>query len=294
VAFSFLKTTMQILQTLGIASYLGGTIESNNYGAEVVRDDWQQHALQHKGLQLQWHLLYPENKGSKYAQLLKLNQAISDYTQCWVEQKKVFLVISGDHSSALGTWAGVLNGLEGQQQLGLLWLDAHMDAHTFITTPSGNIHGMPLSALLGKADQHLIPLCPTRKYIKAEHLILLGTRSYEAEEQALLEKNGVSIVFAKELTEIISALVSAIDKLSQSCDKIGISIDLDCLDPEDAPGVETPVNQGVKAQALLQALTAIRHQSKICGLEISEFAPTQDRQQKTLHLINDIVETFYA
>lgn len=285
---------MRILNTLGVASYLGGTIDSHHYGAEVVRDDWLQHTLNHPKLKLRWHLLYPENTGSKYTRLLNLNSAISRYIQTWIEQKQVFLVISGDHSSALGTWAGVLNGLEPLQQFGLLWLDAHMDAHTFTTTPSGNIHGMPLSALLGKADPYLAPLCPTQKYIKPENLVLLGIRSYEAEEQALLEENGVRIQFAKDLTDFVPSLVDAIAKLSQSCDKIGISIDLDCIDPQDAPGVETPVSFGIRAQVLLQALVQIKQHPKICGLEISEFNPLNDKYQKTLHLINAIVESFYA
>lgn len=285
---------MRILETLGVAACLGGPIPACRDGAEMLREEWS-HSESIQGLlQLHWQMLQPEQLDSRESQFYKLTDSISRFTEYWIKQQKPFLVIGGDHSCALGTWAGVLNALEPDKKFGLIWLDAHMDAHTFETTPSGNIHGMPLSALLGKADGKLQHLLPTLKAIQPENLILLGTRSYEPDEQALLQKSDVVVVFAEQIHDFEHLLVQAVEKLNHSCDVIGISIDLDFLRPEDAPGVETPVAGGIAAQALLNALSQIKQHPKICGLELSEFNPDNDVDHQTLHLMQNIVETFYT
>ncbi len=285
---------MAILQTLGVASCLGGPMRLCGYAAEMLHDEFVRQKPEQKRLDLQWHMIHPENHGSKEEKLSKLNKSISRFTQYWTEQNQAFLVIGGDHSCALGTWGGVLNGLQQPGKFGLIWLDAHMDAHTFATSPSGNIHGMPLAALLGRADKKLATMYPGSDFIKPENLILIGVRSYEHEEYDLLKQAAVEIVFAGQINELAQVLIKAIDKLSLSCQVIGISIDLDFIDPDDAPGVETPVQGGIKAGELIEALSLINRHPKICGLEISEFNPEKDYKNKTLHLMKDIIEAFYG
>jgi len=283
-----------ILQTLGVASCLGGPLRTCGYAAEMLRDAFALQKPEQQRLQLQWHMVYPENNGSKDEKLSRLNQSISRFSQHWTEQNQAFLVIGGDHSCALGTWGGVLNGLQRPDKFGLIWLDAHMDAHTFATSPSGNIHGMPLAALLGKADKKLAAMYPGSDFINPENLILIGVRSYEHEEYDLLKQAKVEIIFAEQIDGLAQALTKAIDKLSLSCQAIGISIDLDFIDPDDAPGVETPAQGGIKAEELLKALALINRHPKICGLEISEFNPEKDSENKTLHLMKKIIEAFYG
>ncbi len=285
---------MAILQTLGVASCLGGPLRTCGYAAEMLRDAFALQKPEQQRLQLQWHMVYPENNGSKDEKLSRLNQSISRFSQHWTEQNQAFLVIGGDHSCALGTWGGVLNGLQRPDKFGLIWLDAHMDAHTFATSPSGNIHGMPLAALLGKADKKLAAMYPGSDFIKPENLILIGVRSYEHEEYDLLKQAKVEIIFARQIDGLAQVLTKAIDKLSLSCQVIGISIDLDFIDPDDAPGVETPAQGGIKAEELLKALALINRHPKICGLEISEFNPEKDSENKTLHLMKKIIEAFYG
>lgn len=283
---------MRILETLGVSACLGGPVPACGNGAEMLSEDFNSHPGL---LQLHWKMLQPESPDiPKETQLCHLTHSISEFTEHWVKRQQPFLVIGGDHSCAIGTWAGVLNALEPGKRFGLIWLDAHMDAHTFETTPSGNIHGMPLSALLGKADSKLQHLLPTIKAIQPENLILLGTRSYELAEHELLKQADVTIVFADQIDDFEHLLFQAVEKLNHSCDVIGISIDLDFLRPEDAPGVEVPVAGGIPAQALLNALAQIKRQPKICGLEISEFNPDNDVNHQTLHLMKAIVETFYG
>ena len=244
--------------------------------------------------QLQWHMLYPERQGTKENKLAKLNMAISQFTEDRAKENRPFLVIGGDHSCAMGTWAGVLNAMQQPDKFGLIWLDAHMDAHTYLTSPSGNVHGMPVTALLGRADEKLAALYHSSHYINAAYLILIGVRDYEQEEYELLKHAGVEIVFANQMNGVVSVLIKAINKLSTTCHKIGISIDLDVLDPEDAPGVETPVKGGIKAKELLAALSVIKGYPKICGLELSEFSPEKDTNHKTLYLMKALVEAFYG
>ena len=264
------------------------------YAAEMLRDEFARQKHEQKRLQLQWHMLYPEKHGSKEEKLANLNKSISLFTQYCTEKNEPFLVIGGDHSCALGTWGGVLNGLQQPDKFGLIWLDAHMDAHTFATSPSGNVHGMPLAALLGKTDKKLAAMYPGSDSIKPENLILLGVRDFEKEEYDLLKQAAVKIVFASQINGLAQALIQAIDKLSLSCQAIGISIDLDFIDPEDAPGVETPAPGGIKAVELIEALSLINRHPKICGLEISEFNPEKDSKNKTLYLMKAIIEAFYG
>lgn len=264
------------------------------FAAEMLRDEFARQKPEQKRLQLQWHMLYPENYRSKEEKLARLNQWISRFTQYWTEQNQAFLLIGGDHSCALGTWGGVLNGLQQPGKFGLIWLDAHMDAHTFATSPSGNVHGMPVAALLGRADKKLAAMYPGSAFIKPENLILIGVRNYEHEEYELLKQASVEIVFASRINGLAQVLINAIDKLSLSCQAIGISIDLDFIDPEDAPGVETPVQGGIKAGELIAALSLINRHPKVCGLEISEFNPEKDYKNRTLHLMKAIIEAFYG
>ncbi|MGZ5013435.1 MAG: arginase [Methylobacter sp.] len=285
---------MAILQTLGVASCLGGPMRSRGYAAEMLHDEFARQQPEQQRLQLQWYMVYPENHGSKEEKLFRLNQSISRFSQHWTEQHQTFLVIGGDHSCALGTWGGVINGVQEPDKFGLIWLDAHMDAHTFATSPSGNIHGMPVSALLGKADKKLATMYPGHGFIKPENFILIGVRSYENEEYDLLKQAGVEIIFAERINGLSQVLIKAIDKLSLSCEVIGISLDLDFIDPNDAPGVETPVQGGIKAGELLEALSLINRHPKVCGLEISEFNPENDSENKTVNLMKEIVEAFYG
>jgi arginase len=285
---------MAILQTLGVASCLGGPMRLCGFAAEMLRDEFARQPAEQKRLQLQWHMVHPEDQGNRDEKLSRLNRSISCFTQNWTEQNQAFLVIGGDHSCAMGTWGGVINGLQRPDKFGLIWLDAHMDAHTFATSPSGNIHGMPVSALLGKADKRLAAMYPGQGFIKPEHFIMIGIRSYEVEEYQLLKQAAVEIVFADRIKGLSQALTKAIDKLSRSCEVIGISLDLDFIDPDDAPGVETPVQGGIKAGELLDALALINRHPKILGLEISEFNPENDSDNKTVRLMKEIVEAFYG
>jgi len=284
---------MAIIQTLGIASNLGGPLNQYSNAAELLRENIHYYATELERPQLQWHMVYPKRDGTKCAKLRHLNKTISQYTRYWSKSNIPFLVIGGDHSCAMGIWSGVLQSLKHQRDFGLIWLDAHMDAHTFFTSPTQNIHGMPIAALLGTTDKQLAHLYPGNKFIKPENLVLMGIRSFEAQEYKLLKTRGIKMVFSDSINDFSQNLLSVVQQLSLKTEVIGISIDLDFVEPLEAPGVATPVAHGIKAQELINALKLISHMPKIAGLEISEFYPQGDKKNKTLELMKKIIFTFY-
>ena len=200
-------------------------------------------------------------------------------------------VIGGDHSIAVGTWSGVTSVLKVAGDLGLIWFDAHMDAHTPKTTPSFAYHGMPLACLLGHGDKELTELGGAYTKFKPQNVVLIGVRSYEEAEQNLLQKLGVRIFYTDEIKEIgfKEALKEAIRLVSKETIGFGLSMDLDGFDPSVAPGVGTPVTGGLTAEEVLPCLHLLKDNSKFVAMEITEYNPHLDNQLQTAHLIHKIL-----
>ncbi|HEY5995276.1 MAG TPA: arginase [Gallionellaceae bacterium] len=191
------------------------------------------------------------------------------------------LVIGGDHSCAIGTWSGVHRWLG--QPLGLIWIDAHMDSHTFATTPSGALHGMPLACLLGHGEPQLTQLIETMPKLRPEHVCLLGVRSYEAGEAALLKKLGVRVIGMDEVRRIgvAEALSQAMAVAKNGTAGFGVSLDLDALDPGEEPGVGSPEPGGILLHELEAALRQLRDDPALLAMEIVEYNPHRDRGRLT-------------
>ncbi len=201
------------------------------------------------------------------------------------------VVIGGDHTVAAGTWAGVAFSLKNKQKLGLIWIDAHMDAHTMETSPSKAYHGMPLADLLGYGDSSLVNILENGPVLNPQHVCLIGVRSYEEGEAALLKRLGVRVYYMSEVQErgFDTVFQEALHHVKQGTTGFGVTIDLDAFDPEDAPGVGTPESQGLKAQEALPALTILQRDPDLKALEIVEYNPERDRGGKTLSLIRDLL-----
>src|SRR5216684_7270280 len=157
-------------------------------------------------------------------------------------------VLGGDHSCAGGTWTGVARSIKGD--LGLVWIDAHMDAHTPRTSHTGRLHGMPLAWLLGEDDDPLYGLATG--VIEPEHVALIGVRSYELEERERLERLGVRVIYMSEIAArgIDAVLDEAFAIAKRGTAAFGVSVDLDVVTPEEAPAVGTPVPGGVAGAEL--------------------------------------------
>jgi arginase len=189
------------------------------------------------------------------------------------------VVIGGDHSCAVGTWRGVAAAYEGP--VGLIWIDAHMDAHTRTTSPSGNVHGMPLAHLLGEwgGPRALAP----------GHVCLIGIRSFEPEEEALLERLGVRVYRMDEVRArgLDAVMGEALAIATAGTRAFGVSLDVDAVDPQDAPGVSTPAAAGLAPGALLRALRLAAAAPGFAALEVVEYNPVVDLQGRTAELVAD-------
>ncbi len=295
---------MRPIEVIGVASHLGARNAHCELGPQILyQSSFIEDLGQQYGVNLHWHstirpqLTQPKNNQALQQSLAKLCQQLSRQTETLVKNSSPFIVIGGDHSCAMGTWSGVINGIPDPTTFGLVWIDAHLDAHTFETSPSGNIHGMPVAALLGKGGKALQSLCPAKNQLNADNLLMLGIRSYESEERDLLEKLDVTIFSnhqvnqAKDFPTMFRHLI---DDASNRWDYFGISIDLDAIDPKDAPAVGTPEPDGISSADLCSALKAINNCEKLIGIEIAEYEPTHDRHNKTKRLISDIVGSLYG
>ena len=188
------------------------------------------------------------------------------------------LVLGGDHSCGIGTWSGVHQTVLQRGALGLIWIDAHMDSHTPDTTPSGALHGMPLAALLGYGDARLVRLGGIQAKLAARHVCLLGVRSFEPGEANLVERLGVRVFFIDEIRSrgLPAVMADALAIVQSGTVGFGVSIDLDAVDPAEAPGVGSPVQGGLRGDELVAALRAVAENPRLLGLEIVEYNPFLD------------------
>ena len=233
-----------------------------------------------------WERILRAPRASREAPLL----AVADMaTRLAAEVERVIaagnfpLVVGGDHSCAIGTWSGVHRALADRGPIGLIWVDAHMDAHTFATTESGQIHGMPLAALLGHGDPALTGIAGATAKLAPEHVCLIGVRSFEAGEAALLQRLGVRVFDMAEVRArgLAAAFDEALEIVGRGTAGFGISIDLDALDPAEEPGVGSPVPDGLHVGELADALAQVRGDPAFAGLEIVEYNPCRDRDHVT-------------
>lgn len=187
-------------------------------------------------------------------------------------------VLGGDHSCAGGTWTGVARSLHGSGggSLGLIWIDAHMDAHTPGTSHSGRLHGMPLAWLLGQDDDPLYGL--SAGVIDPRHVALVGVRSFEPEEKERLDRLGVRVIYMDEIRSrgIGAVLDEALAITNAGTAAFGISVDLDVVTPEEAPGVGTPAPGGVSGEELARALRRVGGRPNLAAVELVEYCPRLD------------------
>jgi arginase len=214
--------------------------------------------------------------------------ALADAVAATMAAGEFPVVLGGDHAIAMGTWAGVARGI-GRKPLGLIWLDAHLDAHTVETTPSMNPHGMGAAALLGHGDSRFVALCGG--VLRPEHLCYIGVRSYEDGEMALLKRLGVRIMEMPEVKRrgMSACLDEARAIAARGTAGFGLTIDLDGFDPEDAPGIGLKCEDGLRAAPTLTALRQLADHPGMKAIEIVEYIPEFDEQARTAHLVRDLI-----
>jgi len=231
------------------------------------------------------------------AELAESLTMLAEDTAEAVKSQQPFCAITGEHSSAIGTWSGVASALLEQNRgdLGLIWVDAHMDAHTPETSPSKDIHGMPIAHLLGQGIPALCNILNDKPKLKPENICLIGIRSFEAGEAKLLEKLNIKVFMIEEVqTRGIDAVIKDAKNHLKNAANLGITIDLDGFDPTDAPGVCCVEPGGIDAKAFLNAVKGFHHTPGFVGLEITEYNPIADQNAKTAILLRDLIGAIFG
>ena len=283
--------TGETIHLIGFASGIGAPDPDCGRGPEVLRQMDLEAVLEQHGLNSKWktflttpvlNLEYRQRSDFLLLQLKSLAQEVAKS----VFQRERFVVIGGDHSCAIGTWSGASHQLQSRGPIGLIWVDAHMDSHTPLTSHTGALHGMPLACLLGYGEQRFTQLYLNKPKIHPQHLCLVGVRSYETEEAQLLKRLGVRVIDMKEIKQrgLNSAMQEALEIASKETVGFGLSLDLDSLDPFEAPGVSTPEMDGISGKELITSLELIADKNNLIGLEIAELNPSKDKNLMTASL----------
>jgi arginase len=256
---------------------------------------------QHHGVDVEWRdLIVAQAKGRGLeveGELVDISLLLAENIAEAVAAKERFCVLSGDHSSGIGTWSGAAYALRETGPLGLIWIDAHMDAHTPETSPSQNIHGMPVAHLLGRGLPSLTQLLDASPKLLPQHLCLIGIRSFEPGEAALLRELNVKIYFMEEVQQrgIEAVFKEAVAYIEGQGVHFGLSIDIDAFDPSDAPGVGCREVGGISAQAFVDSLPGLLpHNPHFVGLEISEYNPIRDERAKTAQWIPQLLKGVFG
>jgi arginase len=209
------------------------------------------------------------------------NTKLADKVHEVVTQGKFPLVLGGDHSIAIGTLAGISDRYEN---LGVIWYDAHADLNTDTTSPSGNIHGMPLAVSLGLGHDELVNIRGFAPKVKPENIVIIGARSIDPGERELVKERGIKVYTMHEIDRIgMTAVVEdAIHYLkSRKVDGVHLSLDLDGLDPLYTPGVGTPVPGGITYRESHLAMEMLEESGLITSAEFVEVNPILDERNKT-------------
>ena len=197
------------------------------------------------------------------------------------------VVLGGDHSIAMGTIAGVSKfHRERQQKVGLIWFDAHGDMNTPETSPSGNIHGMPLAAALGIGEPTLVGLAGAVPMVEGARAAVVGLRDVDPAERATIKESGIGAFTMRDIDErgMRTVMEEAIKRATSGTAGIHVSFDLDGVDPEHAPGVGTPSPGGMSYREAHLAMEMLADTQRVLAAEFVEVNPVLDHRNRTARL----------
>ena len=202
------------------------------------------------------------------------------------------LVLGGDHSISVGTVSGLSNHFRKQnKKIGLIWVDAHADMNTPETSPSGNVHGMPLACIAGYGPKELTGLYGYSPKVDPENIAIIGLRSVDAREKHNVQKTGVHAYTMRDIDErgLRAVMQEALEVANDGTEGFHMSFDMDSVDPDEAPGVGTPVRGGITYREAHLAMETICDCDRMVGLEVVEVNPVIDEANRTAILAVELV-----
>ncbi|MCS4484186.1 arginase [Gleimia sp. 6138-11-ORH1] len=225
--------------------------------------------------------------------VIATSETLAEVAQTQLEAERTPINILGDHAASMGTVAASSTQVE---TLGVIWIDAHADLNVETTTPSGNIHGMPVAALLGLMETpELNNLHFEGPKLKPENMVYIGLRDVDPGEKVLLEQHNIMHFYWDEV--VANGLETCLEKIVerfQTVDKVHVSLDLDSMDPQLIPGVSVPVKGGLTPAQTHQILRTLIEQTPVCAVDIVEYNPQLDKDDITAQYVLDTLELLKA
>ncbi|WP_219837401.1 arginase [Paenibacillus sp. R14(2021)] len=240
--------------------------------------------------------LQPAKPGEKLKyldEIVKVNRQLCDTVAEEMSKGQFPLVLGGDHSIAIGTIKGVLQHVK---RLGVIWFDAHTDVNTEQTTGSGNIHGMSLAAPLGFGHQDLTSIGGAETKLLPENVVIIGARSIDPGERAFLKEKGIRVFTMHDIDRngMKQVMEEAMDIVTNGTDGVHLSLDLDGMDPGDAPGVGTPVSGGMSYRECHFAMELLFERDILVSAEIVELNPVLDQHNKTANTAVELIGSVFG
>ena len=233
------------------------------------------------------------DKSAKYLdEIAETCKDLAEMVKNALDEELMPLVLGGDHSIAVGTAAGSAAHFHKRgERIGLIWLDAHGDMNTPETSPSGNIHGMPLASIVGYGPHVLTALAGVKPMIEPRNVALVGIRELDLKERRLAKDSGVHIFTIREIDErgMREVMAEALKVAGNDTAGTAVSLDMDFVDPSDAPGVGTPVRGGVTYREAHLALEMVADSKRMVCLELVEINPVLDLHNTTAMLGIELV-----
>ncbi len=210
--------------------------------------------------------------------------ALAERVQKAASQGKFPLVLGGDHSIAVGTVNGVAAHLRRRRQsLGVIWMDAHTDMNTPDSSPSGNVHGMPLACLIGRGPRELTQLCGVSPAVNPANVVLVGIRDVDLTERPIVHDSGVTVFTMRDIDErgMRAVMTDALAIATRGAAGVHLSLDMDGIDPGEAPGVGTPVRGGISYREAHLAMEILCDSRLLRSMEVVEVNPVLDSANRT-------------
>ena len=208
------------------------------------------------------------------------------------DEGKVPLVLGGDHSVAVGTVTGISKHFRKRdEKMGLIWVDAHADMNTPESSPSGNVHGMPLACIIGLGPDELVCLGGFSPKVEGTNVAILGLRSVDQVERVNVRGGGVHAFTMRDIDErgLPAVMQQAIEFASHGTAGFHLSFDMDALDPQEAPGVGTPVRGGITYREAHLAMELVADSGKMASMELVEVNPVIDEVNRTALLAVELI-----
>lgn len=294
------------IDLIGAPTDIGADNRGGSMGPEALRVAGLQEAIERLGYTVtdRGNLTGPANPnrgavdGYRHLEETALwCEQARDAVRVALDNERMPILLGGDHSLAIGSIAGVAaHCAAAGKPLSVLWLDAHADFNTAETSPTGNIHGMPLAIAAGRGPDRLTRLGPAVPMLDPARVVQVGVRSVDAMEKTMVVDSGMEVLDMRRIDEIRmrETMKIALDKLTALGGHVHVSFDADFLDPSIAPGVDTAVPGGPTYREAQLCMEMIHDSGLMASLDLMELNPACDIENKTARLLVELVESLFG